>query len=165
MIFKYCLTMQNKNHMTEKNIRIYIVRWLVFSFLPLTACLVVLLGSFNEGIKSYNSCFEKSHAFLPAEIIGTCCVIRDRFESKIIGNKDRLLIPYSDVIRIMWSRMHSLSAVLICLFLTPNFLYFFSLWMHNVRRMLVRLADFTSISVYIFILISFIYAVSTFKDS
>jgi len=151
--------------MNIKNIRTYIVRWVVFSLLPLTASLVVLLGSFNEGIKSYNSCVEKSRAFLPAEIIGTCCVIRDRFESKVIQNKDRLLIPYSDDVRIMWSRMHSLSAFLTCLFLTPNLLYVFSLWMHNVRRILVGLADLTSISVYAYLIISFVYQVATFKDS
>lgn len=151
--------------MAEKNGRAVLMRWAAFSFAPLIICLLTLVGSIHEGVKSYGSCIERNQHSLPPAIVGTCCVIHDRFESRVITNQDRLLIPYSDVIRVLWNRMHSLSAVMFCLFLTPNLLYFFSLWLRSARGVLIRLAEITSTSAYALIAISLIYALATFKDS
>lgn len=151
--------------MTPQAKRSVVLTWAVFSFIPLLFCLLALTSSFNEGLKSYGSCVEKGPSFLPVEIVGTCCIIQNQFKNRITINKDKLLIPSSDTARIFWSHMHSLSAVIFCLFLTPNLLYFSSLWLRNARTTLIRLAGLTSISVYVFVATTIIYALTTFKDS
>jgi len=139
--------------------------WVAVSLTPLVIWLLAIVGSVHEGVRSYESCVERSRTFLPRAIVGTCCVIHDGFESKFIQHQDRLLIPYADIIRVAWSRVHSVSAVMLLLLLTPNLLYLFSLWLRSARVVLIWLAVLALMSAYVLTALSLVYSIAAFKDS
>ncbi len=147
----------------------WIFAWVLFAMVPLLIAFLGTSMSMIKGIDSYGQCVRDSQSYLPAEIVGACCVINEAFESQLRGNvmrhKDRVLIPYSDYVQVLWNRAHTLSAVFFCLFLTPNLLYLFSLFATTARDSLRLVAIRATGGVYAMTLIWLFIALLTFKDS
>ncbi|STQ89527.1 hypothetical protein EV682_101533 [Iodobacter fluviatilis] len=139
-----------------------IIQWIMLALIPLIICFFNFYTTSYHSIKTYQSCTSEKIYYLPSKIVGTCCVIAENYKNRPINNRDRLLIPYSDHIRIFWKNMHTISSILILLFLTPNLLYIFSFALKNHRETINKLAKNTLIFTYIFIVSSCTYI---FKDS
>lgn len=147
----------------------WIFAWALFALVPLLMAIWGTSVSMSKGIDSYGQCVRESQSYLPVEVVGTCCVINENFESKLQGNvmrhEDRVLVPYSDYVQVLWNRAHSLSAVFAFLFLTPNLLYLFSLFATTARDSLRLVAIRATGGVYAMTLIWLFFALLTFKDS
>lgn len=155
--------------MNSASNKFWIFAWVLFATVPLLLALLGTFMSMGKGIDSYEQCIRDSQSYLPVEIVGTCCVIKEKFESQLQGNvmrhEDRVLIPYSDYVRVLWNRAHSLSAVFIFLFLTPNLLFLFSLFATTARDSLRIVAIRATGGVYAMTLIWLLISLLTFRDS
>lgn len=155
--------------MNSASNKFWIFAWMLFATVPLLLALLGTSMSMGKGIDSYEQCIRDSQSYLPVEIVGTCCVIKEKFESQLQGNvmrhEDRVLIPYSDYVRVLWNRAHSLSAVFIFLFLTPNLLFLFSLFATTARDSLRIVAIRATGGVYAMTLIWLLISLLTFRDS
>lgn len=137
--------------------------WFLFYLFPLLLSLNSYMRNETEGIGTYNNCIDERKSYLAQDVLGICCVQHRAMYQQ--PHKDKLLIPYTDQIRVLWARTHSYSAVLVCLFLTPNLLFLFYYLLPTNNKLFLISARFANMAVYVFIIVTFVHLLMTFSDS
>ena len=153
------LSINEENNSNNRNLS----GWFILFLLPIALAINTYLKNETDGIKTYSKCIDERKSYLSQDILGICCVRQSTYDQGV--NKDKLFIPFADKIRVLWARTHSISAVLVCLFLTPNLLFLFSFLLPTSKQLFLISSRFAIISVYVFCIFTFIYQLINFKDS
>ncbi len=138
----------------------WMVKLLIFCFIPIFLNLLFLILDINKNINNYNSCVF-SHKSIASEDVILCCMPSNLYQ--IIQNNRRIFNLFPDAMPLILNTIHSGAAFFIFLFLTPSMFISYGIFTKN--NYFSRIGIKTLYISYLIIVIIFLYNIATFKDS